>query len=509
MKKKIKSIGKDRPGTRIRRSSLFRRFFLTSALMLLGTLMIAGLSLMIFVSSYWTNERTELLKKNAYSVASNTADVLSSEYMSENRKSSIMMICNNLNQISSAIDADLFVVNTDGGVIYCKDILKSGFSLYTGSCMLHGTYTIDESIMRTALDRPCSTTGDLGGTLDSFSFIVSSPVKVGDETVAVVFATQSLTRGLAPYILTIFRMFSYASMIGILFALIVAYISTARTTRPLRLMSEAANRYANGDFSYRIPVDEKSGRKADEVSTLIEAFNSMAQDLDALETSRRSFIANVSHELKTPMTTIGGFIDGILDGTISEDRQEQYLGIVSDEVKRLKRLVEQMLNLSRIESGEVKLNPSEFDISEMIVTTLISFEQMIDSKSIDVRGLETFTQLNIRADRDMIYQVIYNLVDNAVKYTPEGGYIEVRAEDAGSDIVVRVTNSGHGIASDETEKIFERFYKVDKSRSYDAKSAGMGLYLVKMLVELHNGKIKAQSVIDDHTDFIFRLPKQL
>ena len=509
MKKKIKSIGKDRPGTRIRRSSLFRRFFLTSALMLLGTLMIAGLSLMIFVSSYWTNERTELLKKNAYSVASNTADVLSSEYMSENRKSSIMMICNNLNQISSAIDADLFVVDTDGGVIYCKDILKSGFSLYTGSCMLHGTYTIDESIMRTALDRPCSTTGDLGGTLDSFSFIVSSPVKVGDETVAVVFATQSLTRGLAPYILTIFRMFSYASMIGILFALIVAYISTARTTRPLRLMSEAANRYANGDFSYRIPVDEKSGRKADEVSTLIEAFNSMAQDLDALETSRRSFIANVSHELKTPMTTIGGFIDGILDGTISEDRQEQYLGIVSDEVKRLKRLVEQMLNLSRIESGEVKLNPSEFDISEMIVTTLISFEQMIDSKSIDVRGLETFTQLNIRADRDMIYQVIYNLVDNAVKYTPEGGYIEVRAEDAGSDIVVRVTNSGHGIASDETEKIFERFYKVDKSRSYDAKSAGMGLYLVKMLVELHNGKIKAQSVIDDHTDFIFRLPKQL
>ena len=509
MKKKIKSIGKDRPGTRIRRSSLFRRFFLTSALMLLGTLMIAGLTLMIFVSSYWTNERTELLKKNAYSVASNTADVLSSEYMSENRKSSIMMICNNLNQISSAIDADLFVVDTDGDVIYCKDILKSGFSLYTGSCMLHSTYTIDESIMRTALDRPCSTTGDLGGTLNSFSFIVSSPVKVGDETVAVVFATQSLTRGLAPYILTIFRMFSYASMIGILFALIVAYISTARTTRPLRLMSEAANRYANGDFSYRIPVDEKSGRKADEVSTLIEAFNSMAQDLDALETSRRSFIANVSHELKTPMTTIGGFIDGILDGTISEDRQEQYLGIVSDEVKRLKRLVEQMLNLSRIESGEVKLNPSEFDISEMIVTTLISFEQMIDSKSIDVRGLETFTQLNIRADRDMIYQVIYNLVDNAVKYTPEGGYIEVRAEDAGSDIVVRVTNSGHGIASDETEKIFERFYKVDKSRSYDAKSAGMGLYLVKMLVELHNGKIKAQSVIDDHTDFIFRLPKQL
>ncbi len=497
----------DKPKAKIRRSSLFRRFFLTSTLMLLGTLMIAGMSLMVFVSSYWTNEKAELLKKNVYSVAINTADVLSSEYMGENRKGSIMMICNNLNQISSAIEADIFVVDTEGDIIYCKDVLKSGFSLYTGSCMLHGAYKIDEKTMRMAVDRSCSFTGDLDGTLDSLSFIVSSPVKVGEETVAVVFATQSLTRGLAPYILTIFRMFLYASLIGILFALVVAYITTARTTKPLRLMSEAAKRYANGDFSYRIPAGSKNSRKSDEISTLIEAFNSMAQDLATLESSRRSFIANVSHELKTPMTTIGGFVDGILDGTIGEDRQEQYLGIVSEEVKRLKRLVEQMLNLSRIESGEVKLNPTEFDISEMIVTTLISFEQMIDDKQIDVRGLETFRQLNIKADRDMIYQVIFNLVDNAVKYTPEGGFIEVDAADGADRITVRISNSGHGIESEETEKIFERFYKVDKSRSYDAKSAGMGLYLVKMLVELHNGRIRAHSVIDERTDFIFWLPK--
>ncbi len=502
-----KKTGTAKPGTKTRRSSLFRRFFLTSALMLLGTLFIAGLSLMIFVSTYWSNEKAELLKKNTNSVASNTADVLSSEYMGENRKGSIMMICNNLNQISSAIDADIFVVDLNGTIIYCKDILKSGFSLYTGSCMLHGAYRINETIMRTAVDRPCSFTGDLDGALDGLSFIVSSPVKVGEETVAVVFATQSLTHGLAPYILAIFRLFSYASMIGILFALIVAYIATARTTRPLRLMSEAAKQYANGDFSYRIPVKNTKNRKSDEIGTLIEAFNSMAQDLATLESSRRSFIANVSHELKTPMTTIGGFIDGILDGTIGEDRQEQYLSIVSGEVKRLRRLVEQMLNLSRIESGEVRLNPSEFDISEMIVTTLISFEQMIDKKGIEVRGLDNFTQINVRADRDMIYQVIYNLVDNAVKYTPEGGFIEVETLKSGGRTTVRVTNSGHGIESEETEKIFERFYKVDKSRSYDAKSAGMGLYLVKMLVELHNGKIKAQSVIDDRTDFIFWLPE--
>lgn len=506
MKEQSKTSDKKSPRTKIRRSSLFRRFFLTSALMLLGTLLIAGLTLMVFVSGYWTNEKAELLKKNVYSVANNTADVLSSEYMDENRKASIMMICNNLNQISSAIDADIFVVDTEGRIIYCKDILKSGFSLYTGSCMLHGSYKIDEKIMRTALDRSCSLTGDLEGNLDSLSFIVSSPVKVGEETVAVVFATQSLTKGLAPYIIAIFRMFSYASMIGILFALIVAYISTARTTRPLRLMSEAARRYANGDFSYRIPVDVRKTRNPDEITTLIEAFNSMAQDLATLESSRRSFIANVSHELKTPMTTIGGFIDGILDGTISKDEEEKYLKIVSDEVKRLSRLVASMLNLSKIEAGEMKIELKEIDLSSLVFNSLLTFEKAINDKSIEITGLDKMQSVMVHADEGLLHQVLYNLIDNAVKFTPAGGEINVRTEKENGGTTFYIRNYGKGVPQEEIGRIFERFYKVDKSRSYDVKSTGLGLYIVKSIVEMHSGKVGADSKEGEYTEFYFTLP---
>ena len=220
----------------------------------------------------------------------------------------------------------------------------------------------------------------------------------------------------------------------------------------------------------------------------------MAQALATLEMSRRSFVANVSHELKTPMTTIGGFIDGILDGTISPDKQRHYLQIVSDEVKRLSRLVTGMLNMSKLEAGELDLKPVKFDISEMIFQTLLGFEQLIDNKHIEIRGLDTLQSNEVVADRDMINQVVYNLIDNAVKFTQDGGYIEVSSKSDAEKVIVKIRNRAAAIPSEEIDKIFERFYKVDKSRSYDVKGAGMGLYLVKTMVELHGGQITARSV---------------
>ncbi|MBR6334543.1 MAG: HAMP domain-containing histidine kinase, partial [Clostridia bacterium] len=237
------------------------------------------------------------------------------------------------------------------------------------------------------------------------------------------------------------------------------------------------------------------------------AFNTMAKELSALEYSRRSFVSNVSHELKTPMTTISGFIDGILDGTIDGKDEKKYLSIVSDEVRRLSRLVTGMLNISKLEAGKMELNPVEFDISEMLFTTLLSFEQILERKNIDVRGLDSVTENKIRADKDMINQVIYNLTDNAVKFTPEGGYIEVASKSDAEKVIVKIRNSGKGIPEEEINQIFERFYKVDRSRSYDTKGAGMGLYIVKTLIELHGGEITARSQEGEYTEFIFSLPK--
>lgn len=238
----------------------------------------------------------------------------------------------------------------------------------------------------------------------------------------------------------------------------------------------------------------------------MEAFNRMAASLSLQESSRRSFVANVSHELKTPMTTIGGFIDGILDGTIEPERQNHYLRIVSDETKRLSRLVTSMLNMSKIEAGELQLQPKRFDLCREIFDTMLNFEQIIDRKHIEVVGLDTLRPTYIFADRDMLHQVIYNLVDNAVKFT-ENGTIGVAVEQTQENTTVSIRNTGTtGISSEELSRVFERFYKVDKSRSYDTKGAGLGLYICKTIIEMHGGTISAQSDGSEYVEFSFTLP---
>ena len=267
-------------------------------------------------------------------------------------------------------------------------------------------------------------------------------------------------------------------------------------------MSAAAKRFAVGDFSYRVKIESN-----DELADLGYAFNDMAEALDKLEGSRRSFVANVSHELKTPMTSIAGFIDGILDGTIPKEKHEYYLKIVSDEVRRLSRLVVAMLNMSKMESGDFEMKPKNYNITDQIIHILLTFEQKIDKKNIEIRGLETLEPMFVKADTDMVYQVIYNIFDNAVKFTDENGYINIGISDAGDMLEISIENSGLGIKSDELSRIFERFYKVDKSRSLDAKGTGLGLYLAKTIVEMHGGRIFARSKNEKTAEFVFTLPK--
>ena len=491
-----------------RSSGLFRKYFLVTISIILASFVFIGGALLILVSKLWMDEKNALLVENSISVAQNTSDVLESDYLTNSGRGSVIVICNTLLQISNAVDADIFITNPEGDVVYCKEILQSNMALISGNCMVHNQYKVPEDIMNTVKNGLYQSTGNLGGSLSDIHFIVGSPVVVNGKTVAVVFATQPIVDGLTPYVFAIFRMFFIAALFASALTFVLVYLVSYTLTKPLREMSAAAKQYATGDFSKRINIKRHKIRilGQDETDELIQAFNSMAQALATLEMSRRSFVANVSHELKTPMTTIGGFIDGILDGTIEKDKESQYLKIVSDEVKRLSRLVTGMLNMSKFEAGELDLKPVDFDISEMIFRTLLGFEQMIDKKHIEIRGLDTMTSNVLNADKDMINQVVYNLVDNAVKFTPEGGYIEVSSKADSEKVIVKIRNSGRGIPSEEIDKIFERFYKIDKSRSYDIKGAGMGLYLCKMIVEMHGGQIAARSEHGEYAEFIFQLP---
>jgi signal transduction histidine kinase len=221
---------------------------------------------------------------------------------------------------------------------------------------------------------------------------------------------------------------------------------------------------------------------------------------------RKSFVANVSHELKTPMTTIGGFIDGILDGTIEPEKQDYYLGIVSDEVKRLSRLVEAMLSMAKLESGEFNLKPEVFDLRELLISVVISQEQRIEGKKLEIKGLDETESISVKADRDLIYQAVYNLVDNAIKFSDDGGEISFMLKRENNKTVFTLSNTGSGIPEKDLPFIFERFYKVDKSRAASKNSTGIGLYIVKTVIAAHLGSVSVSSKENEFTIFKIVLP---
>lgn len=489
-------------------TKIFRKYFLVITSVILMSVILLCSSYLFLATRHWNTEQIDTLQHNSDIIAQNAQQVLlrfnHSDTDEETDMSPLAMICNTMSIMSEAIDADIFITDMDGEVVVCKEMIDDKFSFSNHyRCPVHKRYRINEDILEKAAQGNYTESSKLGGIFADNHLTTTSPIIVKGKTVAVVFATEPITANWNSYARRLLEVFLTAAILALIVSFLTVYYLSYRLTRPLRQMSVAVKHYADGDFSYKVKVN---GR--DELAELSEAFNTMAMSLSTQESSRRSFVANVSHELKTPMTTIGGFIDGILDGTISEDKQEYYLRLVSDEVKRLSRLVTSMMNLSKIEAGEMQINLRQFDISANIFKTLLNFEKKINDNNIEIVGLDTMQSITVNADEDMIQQVIYNLVENAVKFTPNGGYIFIKDYKDNEKTFVSIRNSGDGIERDELSKIFERFYKVDRSRSYDVKGAGLGLFLVRSIIELHGGEIKVESKVGEYTEFAFWIPNK-
>ena len=289
-------------------------------------------------------------------------------------------------------------------------------------------------------------------------------------------------------------------LVTLVVALIISFILSQHMTRPLKAIAAAAKEFAAGNFEVRVPEDNRCY----EIDELAVSFNNMARDLDQLEELTRGFISNVSHEFKTPMTTIGGFVEGMIDGTIPADQRDKYLHIIAEETRRLSRMVGRMLDAAKIQSGELLINPAPMDFSAMTTQILLSFEQKIEKKQLDV-CCELDDRLIVMGDRDHLYRAVYNLVDNAVKFINEGGRLCLRAHPEGEFCAFSISNTGTGISSDDLPHIFDRFYKADRSRSMDKTGAGLGLYIVKNIINLHGGEISVRSD-GGETEFEFTLP---
>ncbi len=475
-----------------RGSGLFIRYFSISAITVLISFIFIGLVMTFFIAAQWWTDKVDILSKNAKDIV----DVY--KYLDIDEKQDVELITGTLKIMSSATQSEYFITDTNGDVLYCGDC-ETGKSSF---CDNHKDLVVASETLYRAVDGGFSdyiTDEDFGTS----RFVVATPVQSEEgEVVCIVFAVEDAITGLVPYVIGIAQAFSYSMLFALALVFIAMFFIARGITKPLGEMQEVTEHFARGDFEYK--ADE--GYRKRDFRDFAKALNKMAYELKIDDEAQKSFIANVSHELKTPMTSIGGFIDGILDGTIPPEEEKKYLSIVSSEVKRLSRMVVSMLNISKIEAGEIQLSETRYDVGKQIFETLLSFEKKIDEKNIEIIGFEKMQGVIIEADRDLIQQVIYNLFDNAVKFTPENGQITVEAYSNNESTTVKIRNSGAGVSEEEIARIFERFYKVDKSRSFDTKGVGLGLYIVKTIINMHEGEISASSKQGEYTEFSFEIP---
>lgn len=472
------------------KQGLFKRYFLGAALIVTVSLTIMLLLLVVTYNNHLSNEKHEELKNVCVNV-SNRMTEIDGGYMSTQ---SVLESANlQISEIINYMDCDIFVTDARGAIVVCCCYEW----YYNGTCEHIGSSIDTEEL------KIISSGKERFGTASFYAkprYISANPINYKGENIGYVFAS-SPSESVKALIKDSLKIYLLSAIIPLIIMFVALYFMTYRINKPLKLMSEAAKAMAKGDFSKRIPVTSD-----DEIGELALSFNQMTNSLSRLEEARKSFIANVSHEMRTPMTTIGGFIDGIIDGTIEPEKQSYYLGIVSGEVKRLSRMVQSMLSLARLESSEFVLKTDDFDLKELILNVVISQEQRINEKRVNIEGLDSLPAVTVNADKDLIHQAVYNLVDNAIKFVNDEGLISFSLSVDASGVSFSITNSGAGIPRGDLPYVFDRFYKLDKSRSANKSSMGLGLYIVKTIIKNHGGTISVSSKENEFTKFRFVLP---
>lgn len=467
--------------------TLFSKHFITIVAIILLSITILGAVLLAFASQYFKQDRFRLLQHNAEQAAEFTyRDFRANNYLGLSPDIIPMYTV-----LANAIEADIYLVDTSGNAL-----------VFQRPSSAHSNIPVPQEILKQAFqNNSYREYGKMGGIYSERYYTVGIPIRNDlGQPAAVIFASASGST-LSFFLGEILKMFVVSAMAVLILAFGAVYFITGDLVRPLRKMVAATQSFSKGDFTMRVPVES-----CDEIGQLAISINNMASSLATLESVRRSFTANVSHELRTPMTTIGGFIDGILDGTIPEEKRDHYLQIVSQEIQRLSRLVRSMLNIARIEAGELQIKPDLFDANETVIQTVFTFEKPLEEKNIEVRGLD-HDRVMVEADPDLIHQVVYNLIENAVKFCNQDGYIEVSYTETDASTQVGIKNSGDGIAKNEIPHVFDRFYKTDKSRSQDKGGAGLGLHIVRSIINLHGGDIIVRSVEGEYCEFLFSIPK--
>lgn len=471
--------------------TMFGRQFLLTAACILCSILILGASFRVFIQKYVQSESQKSLYQSAEAVAE-----LASAYESIGDLENNWEFHINLSFAAEAAGTDTVICDETGVVILC--------SCSEFRCEHLGLQVPQAFVDQVIQEGKTADAGILQGLYDDSRSVVSIPIisQADGEASGIVIASTGQTQvvGVIRQMTDIFLM---TGAVVLLLAVIACSALMRRTSQPLKDLAGAARRFGHGNLDARVELDEHNPAEIEELAV---AFNNMADSLEKSEQQRKEFIANVSHELKTPMTTIAGFMDGMLDGTIPPEQHRHYMQIVSDEVRRLSRMVRGMLDISRLQDQTIpEEKKTVFDLCEAAGQVLVSFEQKITQKQLDVQVDMPDEATYTLADADSITQVIYNLMDNAVKFCQQGGTLGLKIQPEDKKIFVSVSNTGLTIPENELSRIFDRFHKTDKSRSIDRDGVGLGLYIVKTIICSHGEDISVTSR-DGLTVFTFSLP---
>lgn len=479
------------------RKSITSRYFAATAVILISSVIILGTTFLAFAVRYFRNESVNNLCVVVRTAATLIEKFENREYpypVDDEKAAELITLEQWTQQLAwqagSLADADIFITDSEGNTLVCSE----------GENCRHFKYKLPQRFIQEAANKGEAVDFSLLQSVygDGY-YIAAAPLSLNDGQGVVCAAAEA--KYLKGYVADLFSAFFVASGIMLLISSILSIVLTGRVTTPIRKISEAAKSFGKGDFTARVPAEGD-----DEIAQLAATFNDMATSLEAIDQSRRSFMGNIAHELRTPMTTIKGFIDGMLDGVIPPEDYKHYLEIVSAETGRLTRMIKTMLDISKLEAGEYVINAETYDIWDTVTSALFGAEKRLEENHIGILGFAPNRTL-VYADPDIVYQVFYNILDNAIKFTNNGGTITLNITEDENEVTVSVKNTGQGISEEALPHVFDRFYKEDKSRGLHAGGSGLGMNISKVLITRSGGRIWAQSVQDEYAEFFFTLPK--
>lgn len=467
--------------------SMFSKIMIINIISMLISIIILGTTQMLLLTSYISKQSEDALSQNAETIISMVNGDIPMETLN-----------NMLNGFSHVTGNYICIFDNKGKVITST---SNNRFVQSSPVFLESEYT------KVVLSgQKYTMIGNMGNLFTETMFTLQIPIRTKGNTVI---GAVSVSRPIPEHQKMKYDMFQIL-LISIFIMMItssfLAYILAKKFSVPMKNIGATTKEFAGGNFAARVgPIGTQSD--ISEIAELAQAFNKMAAELEKSEEIKNSFISDVSHELRTPMTTIAGFVTGILDDTIPQDKQKDYLKIVHDEITRLSRLVNTFLDITRMQSDKLTLNKSVFDINELVRICIIGLESKIAAAGIDIELNFETESCYAYADRDSIMRVLTNLLDNAVKFTNKGGLIIVTVKTVQHDVIVSVRNTGCGIPKEQQAMIFTRFYKGDRSRSQNKDGTGIGLYLVKNILQAHGKDISINSVEGEYAEFIFNLEK--